>query len=99
MAKTRYRVKVCDGEACKEIGKAKGTLEQAKKALHKEMNRKGKRKFKRLPKGDIRSNAIHGEVWESQRGKIVGEAPVYVGVETYGEPGAVRKPRRRTSEN
>ena len=84
--------------ASKEIGKAKGTLEQARKALHKEMKRKGKRKFKRLPSGDIVCNAIRGEVWESQRGKIVGERAVYVGAEGYGEPGPARRTRRRATE-
>lgn len=93
MAKTRYQPKVCEGEVCKAVGKAKATMEQAANVMHKAMKKVSKRRFKKPPKGDFRGNAIHGEVWESQRGKIVGEQPVYVGAEAYGELPAHR-PRR-----
>jgi hypothetical protein len=98
MAKTKYQPVVCDGEACKEIGKAKRTLEQAKNVMSRAMKKKGKRKFKHLPKGRFGGdNAVRGEVWETQRGKKTSERPVYVGAESYGElpqPGE-RRPRRR----
>jgi hypothetical protein len=94
VAKTRYTPVVCEGEVCKEIGKAKATMEQAAKAMQKAVKARSKRKFKRPPKGDFIHNAIHGEVWETQRGKKVGDRPVYAGAETYGEVPAPRQPRR-----
>jgi hypothetical protein len=94
VAKKRYVPKVCEGEVCKAVGKAKATMEQAARVMQKAMKKASKRRFKKPPKGDFRGNTIHGEVWESERGKIVGEQPVYVGAETYGEPPAPRQPRR-----
>jgi hypothetical protein len=94
VAKTKYVPKVCEGEVCKAVGKAKATMEQAAKVMQKAMKKASKRRFKKPPKGDFRGNAIHGEVWESERGKQVGDQPVYVGAETYGELLPPRQPRR-----
>lgn len=96
MAKRRYQARVCDGDACKDVGKATADFKRAQKRMAREMKRLAKRKFKRLPSGDEGFVAVHGEVWEKEGKNVAGDRPVYVGGEGYGGPRSrtTRRPRR-----
>lgn len=87
--KKRYQARVCDGSACKDIGKATADVNKAIRRMQREVAKTAHRKFRRL-KADQEFQAVHGEVWEKAGRETVGEAPVFVGAEAYGAP----RPRR-----
>ena len=96
MSKRKYRVRVCDGEACRDVGKATSSINQAKKRLRKAVDAMSKKRLKKVGEGDFA--VVRGEVWATERGKIVDAAPVYVDAHGAGSPTAGRRPRRRAAE-
>lgn len=100
MAKRRYQARVCDGDTCKDVGKATADFKRAQKRMAREMKRLAKRRFKRLPSGDEGFQAVRGEVVEKEGRNVVGDRPVYVGGEGYGSPRSkpVRRPRRPAAD-
>lgn len=94
----RYQARVCDGDACRDVGKATSDFKKAQRRMQREMKRVAKRKFKRLPPGDEGFTSVHGEVWEKEGKNVTGDRPVYVGGEGYGSPKPARRPRRRAAD-
>lgn len=94
MAKSRYQARVCDGDVCKDAGKATRSIEQAKKRMVAAQKKLAKKAFRKLP-GQDELRAVHGEVWETQRGQNVGDKPVFIGAEAYGSPNRLGARRRR----
>lgn len=91
-ARTKYQPVVCEDDKCKPVGRASSSLEKAKRKMQREVRKLSKRRFKTLPRGGRK--IVMGEVWETQRGKTISDAPVYIGVEGYGEV-SQRPPRKR----
>jgi len=99
MAKRRYQARVCEGSACRDVGKATADVKKAIKRMQREVARVAHRKFKSL-KPDQEFQAVHGEVLEKIGRDAVGDEPVYVGGEGYGapRPRRSRRPRRMASD-
>jgi len=80
----RFKVSVCDGEACEEC--TANDIEVAKRKLTKAVRKRAKR----FAKDKAPDAHVHGEVREVVRG-ILADEPVYVADQHFGAP------KRRTS--
>lgn len=80
MAKTRYRVSICTGDACREVGRMTTNIARAKARLLKAVEKERRALLKASDEG-----TVSGEIRSIERG-IVSEAPLYEASASYGEP-------------
>ena len=98
VARRKYQARVCtssDSSSCKDVGPASTSLDKSIRKMKRAMEKADRKIFGKKPKTGEPFRAIHGEVWEKERGKVVGDRPVYVRASGEGGEPPERRSRRR----
>lgn len=81
MSKVKYQARVCDGEACKEVGRATSSMALANRRMAAAVEKLRRRRLK----GKAPHGSVGGSVYPVERGEQSGP-PVFVSGSYAGDP-------------